>query len=50
MEDYATEETRAAGKRLVEAELAKMDEGKIKAKLIQSLRKIRDEDERDFYF
>jgi 2-iminoacetate synthase len=48
--DYATPETRAAGEKIIAAELAKMQEGKLKEQLTDRLRRIRETDDRDLYF
>jgi 2-iminoacetate synthase len=48
--DYASPETREAGAKLVAEELAKMEDGKLKAELIQRLERIRATDARDLYF
>jgi 2-iminoacetate synthase len=48
--DYATPETRAAGEKIVAAELARMEEGKLKEELTDRLRRIRETDDRDLYF
>jgi len=48
--DYASPETRAAGEKLVQAELGKLENNKIKTELITRLEKIRTTDERDLYF
>jgi 2-iminoacetate synthase len=48
--DYATPETRAAGEKIIAAELARMKEGKLKERLDDRLRRIRETDERDLYF
>ncbi|MBN2291288.1 MAG: [FeFe] hydrogenase H-cluster radical SAM maturase HydG [Pirellulales bacterium] len=48
--DYASEETRAAGEKLIEEELDKLPDNKRKAELMDRLRRIRENDERDLYF
>jgi 2-iminoacetate synthase len=48
--DYAGEETRSAGMRLIEQELARLPEGPRKAELTERLRKIRETSARDLYF
>ncbi len=48
--DYATTETRAAGEKVIAAELAGMEEGKLKEELAGRLRRIRETDDRDLYF
>lgn len=48
--DYACPQTRTAGERLIEEELAKMEDGRRKRELIDRLRKIRECECRDLYF
>ena len=48
--DYAAPETRAAGEKAVAAELARMEEGRLKEQLADRLRRIRETDDRDLYF
>jgi 2-iminoacetate synthase len=48
--DYASPETRAAGERAVQAELAKMPDSPRKTELIDHLRRIRETDQRDLCF
>lgn len=48
--DYASPESRAAGEKLIQAELQKMEESPIKQQLIEKLEKIRTTDQRDLYF
>ncbi len=48
--DHATPQTRAAGQRLVEQELAKLPEDERKQTLIDRLRRIQETDQRDLYF
>jgi 2-iminoacetate synthase len=48
--DHATTETCAAGRSLVEAEIARLPEGPRKAELLERLRRIRETDQRDLYF
>ena len=48
--DYASEETRTAGEKLIDAELAKLPDDKRKTELLDRLRRIRENDERDLYF
>ena len=48
--DYASPETRAAGERVLAAELAKMPESPRKKELAARLRRIRETDDRDLYF
>ncbi|MFA6134608.1 MAG: [FeFe] hydrogenase H-cluster radical SAM maturase HydG [Phycisphaerae bacterium] len=48
--DYASGETRAAGEKLIAAELAKMEDSPQKRELVDRLTRIRTTDERDLYF
>ena len=48
--DYASEETRAVGEKLIEEELAKMEEGEMKNRTLQQLEEIKERDARDIYF
>ncbi|MBN1512478.1 MAG: [FeFe] hydrogenase H-cluster radical SAM maturase HydG [Phycisphaerae bacterium] len=48
--DYASPETKAAGRRLIEQELAAMPEGAAKAELADRLRRIEQNAEHDLYF
>jgi hypothetical protein len=48
--DYASEETREIGEKLVAEELTKMEDEKIKPELVKRLRRIQESDERDLYF
>ncbi|MCK5327821.1 MAG: [FeFe] hydrogenase H-cluster radical SAM maturase HydG, partial [Candidatus Latescibacteria bacterium] len=48
--DYASEETRTVGEKLVAEELTKMEDGKIKPELVKRLRRIQESDDRDLYF
>ena len=48
--DYASPETRAAGKQLIAEELAKLEDGKLKEELLDRLKRIETTDERDLYF
>jgi len=48
--DYASPQTRAAGERLVQQELDKMEEGRLKTELADRLRRIRETDDRDLFF
>ncbi|MFP4214676.1 MAG: [FeFe] hydrogenase H-cluster radical SAM maturase HydG [Phycisphaerae bacterium] len=48
--DYATPETRAAGEKLIDAELAKLEDDERKQTLTDRLAKIRDTDDRDMFF
>ncbi len=50
LEDYAPPATRAAGERLVAEELARLEEGPLKAELLRRLERIRTTDARDLYF
>ena len=48
--DYASAETRSAGMRLMQEELAGLPEGRRKEELLDRLRRIKETDERDLYF
>jgi 2-iminoacetate synthase len=48
--DYAGDETRAAGMKLIEQELQRLPEGQRKAELTERLEKIRESGARDLYF
>ena len=48
--DYASEETRTAGEKLIEEELRKLPDDERKTELLDRLRRIRENDERDLYF
>jgi len=48
--DYATPETRAAGEKLIQAELAQMPDSAQKAELMERLQRIRNSDDRDLLF
>ena len=48
--DYASPETRTVGEPLVAGEVAQLEDGPVKTKLIERLRRIRETDERDLYF
>ncbi|NLX60123.1 MAG: [FeFe] hydrogenase H-cluster radical SAM maturase HydG [Phycisphaerae bacterium] len=48
--DYASPETREAGRRLIAAELDRLPEGTIKTELASRLNRIRTSDDRDLYF
>jgi 2-iminoacetate synthase len=48
--DYALPETRAVGEALIQAELAKLEEGPMKAELQTRLNQIKQTDNRDLYF
>ncbi|MFW5857016.1 MAG: [FeFe] hydrogenase H-cluster radical SAM maturase HydG [Planctomycetota bacterium] len=48
--DYASPETRAAGERLIAAELDRLGDEKQKPLLVERLAAIRDSDQRDLYF
>jgi 2-iminoacetate synthase len=50
LQDYASDETRAAGEALIAAELEKIEAGGLKDKLVDRLRRIREDGERDLYF
>ncbi len=49
MEDYANNEVKAKGEKVIEKNLDQMEEGKVKEKLIERLEKVK-EGERDLYF
>jgi len=48
--DYAGEETRRTGERLIAEELARMEDSQLKTELIERLRRIRETQDRDLYF
>jgi 2-iminoacetate synthase len=48
--DYASEETRAAGERLIAEELAKVNDPKMQQQIKERLKKIRETEQRDLYF
>ncbi len=48
--DYASPETRAAGEKLIAAEVAKLEEGPLKQELLTRLERIRTTEQRDLYF
>jgi 2-iminoacetate synthase len=48
--DYASPETRRSGQELIAKELATLEEGPSKAKLIERLEQIQESEERDLYF
>lgn len=48
--DYASDETRAAGEKLVEVELSQMEDSPQKIELLNRLRQIRETQKRDLYF
>lgn len=48
--DYATPETRAAGEKIIAAEIAKMPDGKVKKQLVEAIGRIGKTQERDLYF
>ena len=50
LNDYASEETKAAGKKLIDRELAKIPDPKLKLLLEERLDKIRNQGEHDLYF
>jgi 2-iminoacetate synthase len=47
--DYASEETRAAGARLLAQELSRIEDGSLRTRLVERLRRIQETDERDLY-
>ena len=48
--DYASDETKKAGMKLIDSELNKMEDGKIKEQVKERLQKIQQTDARDLYF
>jgi len=48
--DYASPETRRSGQELIEKELAALEEGPLKAELIERLGQIKESERRDLYF
>jgi len=48
--DYATPETRAAGRQMIRQELERMAEGPLKKELVDRLRRIAESGARDLYF
>ena len=48
--DYASKETKAAGEKLIKAELEKIADKKIKSQVLDRLKKIEQTDQRDLYF
>ena len=48
--DYSSEETRKIGQELIDQEVASLEEGELKTKLIDRLEKIRQTNQRDMYF
>ncbi len=48
--DYASPETRAAGEKLIAAEVARLEDSPLKQELLDRLRSIRETEERDLYF
>ncbi|MBA2882268.1 2-iminoacetate synthase [Desulfosalsimonas propionicica] len=48
--DYASERTHAVGKKLVDDEIARLDDNATRRKLIQRIEQIQTSDARDFYF
>jgi 2-iminoacetate synthase len=48
--DYASPETRAAGEKLIAAEVAKLEEGPLKQQLLERMGRIRTTEDRDLYF
>ncbi|MGD9127859.1 MAG: [FeFe] hydrogenase H-cluster radical SAM maturase HydG [Planctomycetia bacterium] len=48
--DYASPEVQAAGRELIEKELAQIDDGPMKQELLKRLRRIEETDDRDLYF
>jgi 2-iminoacetate synthase len=50
LEDYASQETKAAGYKMIEEELAKLEDAPQKTQLIERLERIKKTGERDLYF
>jgi 2-iminoacetate synthase len=50
LQDYASPETNAAGRQLIQQELAKLPAGQRKQDLVERLHKIQESDARDLYF
>ena len=48
--DYSSEETRKIGQKLIDEEVAQLEEGELKTKLQDRLDKIRETNQRDMYF
>jgi 2-iminoacetate synthase len=48
--DYASPETRAAGEKLIAAEVAELEDSPLKQELLDRLRRIRETEQRDLYF
>ena len=48
--DYASEETRIVGEKLIAEEIAKMEEGEMKNRTLKQLEEIKERDARDIYF
>jgi 2-iminoacetate synthase len=48
--DYATPETLKVGEKLIEEELAKMDDGDMKDNVVKRLQEIKENKNRDLYF
>ena len=48
--DYASKETHEAGNKLIERELVKISDSKIKKEIVNRLNRISKTDERDLYF
>jgi 2-iminoacetate synthase len=48
--DYAAPETRVVGEKLIEEELARIEDGSMKSDLAKRLKEIRDNQNRDLYF
>jgi 2-iminoacetate synthase len=48
--DYASEETRAVGEKLIADEISKMEDGEMKKRTLKQLEEIKERDVRDIYF
>jgi 2-iminoacetate synthase len=48
--DYASEETRAVGEKLIADEISKMEDGEMKNRTLKQLEEIKERDVRDIYF
>ena len=50
LEDYATDETKAVGEALIEKEIENIGKEKVKEIVRERLKKIEQDNKRDFYF
>lgn len=50
LEDYASEQTKVAGYKLIERELVRLEDGEIKSQLIERMKDIKTTEKRDLYF